>query len=159
MQKSSIGVYRENLAIFTANGKDSHGNADLQTTLRELVFPSQPFVRELYISVAETEFKGLPAPLEHDLRSWLTCQGSTLLNENLNKFVKSMENKATPTNSGRGVRGIASCPAGNGVSLVESCRHRQPPREQPRIKHRPSDHAVLIRVRVPTRFRRRRCSI
>ena len=96
--------------------KEALRNKKLKTFLKDRVFPSMPFVRELFIGLEETEWKELPAPLAQDLESWLTCQHSTLLNENLNKWVRACDKQTAIASVWDPVlRGIASWLQRSGV--------------------------------------------
>ncbi len=70
---------------------DANTSEDARQFLRYLMFPSNIFVREIFLSGFEHTFTTLHAEVWEELRLFASCQNSTLVQENLNRAVRASE--------------------------------------------------------------------
>ena len=69
-------------------------NLSVATFVKELYFPSMGFVRELWVGLEEMSWDGLPPHLVDDVEKWMQVLPSTLMNENLNKWLRRCERES-----------------------------------------------------------------
>ena len=78
--------------------KASFRSVDARSFVRGLVFPENPMVREIFVSLQETQYRFLAGSVLDELVRFKCCQQSTLMNENMNRGVHAAE-KQTRTES------------------------------------------------------------